>query len=616
MDGFIGVITRHKNKAEEDLKTILSLKNIQEKYFSSYSNIKGNCAFGKWGTANQIQKIVTSNNGKLSVVFSGSIVNQEELSSLLEKEGVDCKGFSVEDILLNAYLIWGNEVPNYLNGAFVFAIWDEQNGTATLFRDRLGQKSLYYYVSEEEFCFSTHLKAIEPFVSQKDWSTIGIQYFFRFGYIPAPYTIYEKIKKLDEGAYLQLHFDTFFNSIDGLNLLRPVKYWKLEDKINKSTLSDENKAIEELHNLLKSSVEMHVKGEKSVGVLLSGGIDSSLMAAMAQSFLDKPLPTFSIGFNESSHNESKYARQIAKQLGTEHHEFILSYEDARELVAKIPDLYEQPYADSSSIPTYLVSRMAKSKVDKVILGDAGDELFMGYGMYTWANRLNVLSNFKFLFKTLLSLSPKINHKRASQYFDFTDKDHLPSHIFSVEQGFFTAKGIRKNFYFEDVAPIFQLDKTARKLHASEQQSLFDLKYYLPGDLTEKVNRATNALDLTATAPILDFRIVEWSLNLDKSLKRKGNLSKYILKEILYKYLPSSLFQRPKWGFGIPLGSWLSNELKPLLDEYVNEEQLNQYPFYNTSKILKIKEAFLEGKTYLYQQLWLVIMFNMWAENKK
>lgn len=613
MNGIVGVINKEAGLATKQLAKMLNYdKQRKTEGIVSFINEKENCGLGKWGAKKKHSSIKEG----LSIVFSGSVHNVAELQSIFIEKGIDCTELSTDEIVLNAYLIWGNDVPLHLNGEFVFAIWDEQNATLSLFRDRLGLKSIYYYATESAFYFSTQLNALKPFIDKQDWSEPAIHYFFRFGYIPAPFTIYKGVKKLEEGSYLQLNFDVYFNISDGSIDLKPVQYWKLEEEIQKETITDEVKAKKELHDLLKSSVEMRMRGEESVGVLLSGGVDSSLMAAITQSFSKEPIPTFSIGFKESSHNESDYANQVAEQLGTDHHEFILSHQEARELIRNLPDWYEQPYADSSALPTYLVSRKAKQKVDKVLLGDGGDEQFMGYGMYTWADRLNTFTNSKVFFKTLLKLSPKMNHKRASQYFDYTDKDHVPSHIFSVEQGFFTAKGINKNFCFKEESPVFQIDKTARKLFVSERQSLFDLKYYLPGDLAEKVDRVATSLDLLAAAPILDYRIVEWSLNLNESLKRKEGVQKYLLKEILYNYLPSSLFQRPKWGFGIPLGAWLSKELKPLLDEYVNEEKLNQYSFYNTAEILSIKKAFLEGKTYLYQQLWLVIMFNLWAERQE
>jgi len=213
----------------------------------------------------------------------------------------------------------------------------------------------------------------------------------------------------------------------------------------------------------------------------------------------------------------------------------------------------------------------------------------------------------------LSFSSKLNSQRASQYFDFKEDEHLPSHIFSVDQGLYSAKNLKKHFVFADEYSPLLLGKTSRFLLVSEKQSFYDLKYYLPGDLLTKVDRATMQNGVEARVPLLDHRLVEFSLNLDEKLKRKNGESKYLLKQVLYEYLPKELFDRPKWGFGIPLNLWLSNELKPLLDQYVNQSVLEKFAFYKVDEILELKKQYLEGKTFLFNQLWLIIMFNMWEE---
>lgn len=539
--------------------------------------------------------------GNYSLVYNGELYNFKELRELLIQEGATFSTSSDTEVVLQAFIYWGEKCVERFNGMFAFAVWNEEKEELFIFRDRIGIKPLYYSWDEETLYFASELKAIAPFINQKDWDETAMQHYFRLGYIPAPFTIYKSVRKLEEGSYIQLNTADFIIK----------KYWNLEENVRKVIHSDENAAKTQYHALLKSSVEARLQSDVPFGVFLSGGIDSSTVAAVAQSVSEEPISTFSIGFEEASFNESEYAKKVADHLGTKHHEFVLSHKDIQDLVTEIPKWYDEPFADASALPTYLVSKMASEKVTMVLTGDGGDEQFMGYGMYNWADRLYTLKTLKWFLKTGLSLSKKVNHQRASQYFDFGEKDHLPSHIFSVDQGLYSARQLKRTFHFEeDYSPLL-LGKVNRLLKVSENQSFFDLKYYLPGDLLTKVDRATMQNGLEARVPLLDHRLVEFSLNLDEKLKRKDGESKYLLKQVLYEYVPKELFDRPKWGFGIPLNLWLSKELKPLLDKYVNSEVLKKYPFYKVEEILKLKKQYLDGKTFLFNQLWLIIVFNMW-----
>ncbi|PWH85279.1 asparagine synthase (glutamine-hydrolyzing) [Brumimicrobium oceani] len=543
--------------------------------------------------------------GKYSLVYNGELYNFKEIRGILKNDGVEFSTSSDTEVILNAFIAWGPECVEKFNGMFAFAIWNDEKEELFIFRDRLGIKPLYYSWDEETLYFSSELKSIAPFVNQKEWNEAAIQHYFRLGYIPAPHTIYKAVNKLEEGAYIQLNKADF--------LIK--KYWKIEDKVKKELISDEKAAKRQYHDLLKSSVEYRLQSDVPFGVFLSGGIDSSTVAAVAQSISDQQISTFSIGFEEASFNESEYAKKVANHLGTKHHEFVLSHKDVQDLIPKIPLWYDEPFADASAFPTFLVSKMASEQVTMVLTGDGGDEQFMGYGMYTWADRLTTLKTIRWVIKTGLSLSPKINNNRASQYFDFKEDEHLPTHIFSVDQGLYSARSLKNHFSFSnDYAPLL-LDKTNRRLLVSESQSFHDLKYYLPGDLLTKVDRATMQNSLEARVPLLDHRLVEFSLNLDEKLKRKNGSSKYLLKQVLCEYAPKEIFERPKWGFGIPLNLWLSNELKPLLDQYVNKDVLEKYDFYRVEEILKLKKEYLAGKTYLFNQLWLIVVFNMWAESR-
>lgn len=612
MCGITGIVNRRANVDQRQLTTMTNkISHRGPNAEGLFVNKNKTCGLGHrrlsiLDLSDAANQPMHSKCGNYTLVYNGELYNFKEIKETLENDGVSFSTASDTEVILESFIKWGPKCVNHFNGMFAFAIWNEEKEELFIFRDRLGIKPLYYAWDEKTLYFASELKAIAPFVNKEDWDEKAIQHYFRLGYIPAPHTIYRSVRKLEEGSYIQLNKSDF--------LIK--KYWELEENIQKEMISNENDAKVQYYDLLKSSVEMRLQSDVPFGVFLSGGIDSSTVAAVAQSVSEEPISTFSIGFEEASFSESEYAKKVANHLGTKHYEFILSHKDIQELIPQMPSWYDEPFADASALPTYLVSKMASEKVKMVLTGDGGDEQFMGYGMYTWADRLTTLKTLKWILIKGLSFSPKINNQRASQYFDYKDDEHLASHIFSVDQGLFSAKSLRRHFVFNDEYAPLLLGKTNRRLLVSESQSFYDLKYYLPGDLLTKVDRATMQNGLEARVPLLDHRLVEFTLNLDEKLKRKNGEAKYLLKQVLYDYLPKELFDRPKWGFGIPLNLWLSKELKPLLDKYVNSEVLEKYAFYNVKEILKLKEQYLEGKTYLFNQLWLIIMFNMWDSREE
>lgn len=609
MGGIFGVISTER-RTETAWKSMLEAYSMPEDDGFSIE-------LGLYGKMGVYGKHSSQAKNAVDVAFTiisvdGKIYNLPELRQEISVDN-STKSLSEAEILLQVYHKLGVEGIKKAKGKFSLAIWDEEKAKLILFRDRVGFKPLYYYQTSTNVYFSTELKGIRPFIDAKKWNSQAIQHYFRLGYIPAPYTIYEGVTKLPEASFVEFSIDEL---LDGQKQFSPVSYWTLENQVKKEVLTDENQAKSELKELLLTSVQEHTSGTSNLGAFLSGGIDSSLITALTKKELGLELSTFSIGFTENSHNESEYAAEVAKLLGTKHHSYSFTPRDAQDLIRFIPKWYEQPYGDSSALPSFLAAQKASEKSDVVLTGDGGDEQFMGYGMYTWADRLFTLQNSRAFIKTLLRLSPKLNHKRASNYFDYGSVEHVPSHIFSVDQGWFSGKELSRCFTFLDEYKPLDLDRTGRKLLVSEEQALFDLKYYLPGDLTVKVDRVAEQFQLDTRSPLLDHQLIEWSLNLSEKLKRKEGSEKYLLKQVLYDYLPSSLFERPKWGFGIPLGNWLQNDLKSLLDEYVNAETLSKYEFYKVDEIMALKSAFLNGKTYLYHQLWLVIVFNMWAEEQE
>ena len=342
------------------------------------------------------------------------------------------------------------------------------------------------------------------------------------------------------------------------------------------------------------------------GTFLSGGIDSSLVTAIAQSLSTEPVKTFNIRFEDSKYDESPFARAVSEYLGTSHFEYTVTEKDGIELIPELMNIYDEPFADSSAIPTLLVSKMAKQHVSMTLSGDGGDELFMGYGAYKWAERLNypLIKNFRAPIKGALSILSN-RYKRVSHLFEKVPNDQLCSHIFSQEQYLFSRSEIkellRPEFYSD-----FMLDekpRLARKPTAAEEQSLFDLKYYLKDDLLVKVDRASMHYSLETRVPLLDYRIVEFAFNLNPSLRSKNGVSKYLLKKVLFDFVPGKYFDRPKQGFAIPLQRWMKNGII-----YPKADNRGLNNFFNKNEIERFyKEFYIKGTDYLYNRVWELIM---------
>jgi asparagine synthase (glutamine-hydrolysing) len=364
-----------------------------------------------------------------------------------------------------------------------------------------------------------------------------------------------------------------------------------------------------------------MRSDVPFGIFLSGGIDSSLLTALASKISPNAVNTFSIGFSEKKFDETPYARKVAGHLKTNHHDFILSQDDAVELLDKMVDTYGEPFADSSAIPTLLVSEQARKYVKVVLTGEGADELFYGYGSYRWATRLDsfLFSAGRGVIKTLLSLAPGSRYHRVAELLDYGTDDFLPAHLFSQEQYFFSdneLKSISRD-HIRINAGFFRpyltaLDTISRKFSASEKQALFDLLFYLPDDLLVKVDRASMRYGLESRVPYLDHRLVEFSLNLDQGLKTKNKTDKYILKQLLYRHLPASYFNRPKQGFSIPLNSWLSGKWEVYISRYLNKELIAEAGFVNYPEVENLIRRYQHpGNEYLYKRIWALVILHKW-----
>ncbi len=557
-----------------------------------------------------------SANDRYVMVYNGEVYNYLEIASeLKQKFNINFKTSSDSEVILEAYAQYGTNFLEKLNGMFALAIYDKQKKELFVCRDRIGIKPLYYFWDGENFAFASELKALAKLsYIPLEINNNAIYHFLHLGFIPAPQSIYQSIKKLESGTWLKI----------SVKNLESHTYWSINKQITDKIITSEKEATDELADLIKSSVNYQVRSDVPFGVFLSGGIDSSLIAANAVNLSGIKVNTFSIGFEESKYNESVYAKAIADHLGTNHHEFIVSYKDAIDLIDTTFDAYSEPFADSSSIPTLLVSKLAKQYVTVALSGEGGDELFLGYGAYQWAKRLNnpFIKTFRKPIESILSKSNGRFHRHA-HYFQYPNKELQYSHILSQEQNFFSIVELDnllpKNFINQNENKNislfnnfgYEIEHLNRTLKSIEKQAVFDLHFYLPDDLLTKVDRASMHYSLETRVPYLDHRIIEFALNLSSDLKYKDGTTKYLLKEILYQYVPKELFDRPKQGFAIPLERWLKNELRYLIDENLSKEVIEKYNIINFEFVNQLIKDFTNGKSYLYNRLWVLIVLHRW-----
>ncbi len=549
--------------------------------------------------------------GNYVIVFNGEVYNYKELAL---KYKLDLSASSDTAVIVELYARLGKEFVEELNGMFVFVIYDIRKEELFICRDRLGVKPLYYYSEGPVFCFGSELKTMKAFkgINQKytlNKRAIGL--YLHLGYIPQPHTIYNEIRKFPSGTYAIINDrgTTFY------------PYWEAHKKITKELHSDYKEAKSTLKNLLESSIQYRMISDVPFGTFLSGGIDSSLVTAIAQRNSNTPVNTFSIGFKEWKFNESEHAKNVAKYLRTEHEEFFLSEKEAMDSFEEIMMNFDEPFADTSALPTYMVSKMAGNKVKMVLTGDGGDELFMGYGSYVWAEKLaqkKYLLTRSMLHAILKNIGGSRN-KRVAQLLNFKAGTDIRSHIFSQELYFFSKAELEDILQTEDARipkDWLPVDRLMRNLSAKEQQAFFDLNYYLKDDLLVKVDRASMYASIEAREPLLDYRIVEYALNLDESFKHKNGIGKFILKDILYDYVPKSFFARPKWGFGIPLNKWLKRDFSFMIDKYLSTDVLLKYNIVDPLKMKAILNRFYNGEDYLFNRIWVVLLLHKWLEEEK
>ncbi|MCT7527092.1 asparagine synthase (glutamine-hydrolyzing) [Aliarcobacter cryaerophilus] len=557
----------------------------------------------------------------LEIVYNGEIYNFKEIRKELEDSNYIFGSNTDTEVILKAYDKWGLKMIDRFIGMFAIVIYDKTTSTLLCIRDRAGVKPLYYYFKDGLFLFASELKSFYKHKEfQKQISKEGLSLFFQYGYILEPYSIFEDTYKLKAGHYLKLDLKT---SVININ-----KYWDVIDFYNKPKLDISfEEAKQETEQLLKSACEYRMVSDVPVGIFLSGGYDSSAVAAILQKDRIKKLKTFSIGFYEKKYNEAHYAKDISKHLGTEHTEYYCTQKDAQDLLPLIGDIWDEPFGDKSNIPTLLVSKLARKEVTVSLSADGGDEVFGGYGKYTEILKYNKLfskrpisnnianlldfidvrsffgqnKSYKFLnkyerFKLTLKAENEIDVLKNSIYC------FLPSEVKKLLNNF------EKNIEtcFDDIRFLNQNNDSLDKIMA------IDYKTYQLDDILVKVDRATMSVGLEGREPLLDHRIIEFVSTLPSKYKIKNGEKKYILKEIVHNYIPKELMDRPKMGFGFPLKEWFGDELKKYILEYLDSEKITKIGLLNVQEVEVLKKDWLVNNRNL-NKLWLILNFVMWYE---
>ena len=556
-------------------------------------------------TANQP---MYSRCGGYVMVYNGEVYNFKTLKAKLPD--FEWKTSSDSEVILELFAQFGANSFSLLNGMFSIAIFNIRSNSLTLVRDQTGIKP--YYEKEGEFIFASELKAIKAYtLAQKknlEINRSAVPGFLHLGFIAEPDTIYQNTFKFPAA-----HYGTLTADKPQLQLNR---YWTASDFYITSPVSDKETALSRYRELLYESVGDQMISDVPLGTFLSGGIDSSLVTAVAAQISTAKINTFSIGFDEAKYDESNYAAAVAKNLGTDHHAFRVSVNDVLDLVPSLLEVYDEPFADSSAFPTMMVSKLARQHVSVALSGDGGDELFQGYGMYTWANRLAnpVIATLRKPLYYGSKLLPD-RYKRAGKVLNYRSAKNLHSHIFSQEQYYFSEAELSELL----IKPDFNfsaLNEVGKQQHGSpaEQQAFWDFGHYLKDDLLVKVDRASMAYSLETRVPLLDKRLVEFALNIDYDLKvKKGFGSKYLMKEVLYGLVPRELFDRPKRGFAIPLLEWLKGPLSWMIGRYLNDEVISRHGFVHAKKVQQLLRKFLNGQNHLYNRIWTLIVLHWWLE---
>lgn len=592
---------------------------------------------------------MSSVDGRWIIAFNGEIYNHYDLRAklLAEERRVDWRGHSDTETLLACVAAWGiAETLRMIVGMFAFALYDRKTRRLTLVRDRFGEKPLYYGWIHGVFLFASELKALKQCrFFTPEINRVALAQYLKLGVIPAPLSIYKDVYKLEPGTFIELNVNDIQKRKN-----KPQPYWSLSNVVTvrnnqyqRIPLLTDSQAVEELDRHLNNAVKAQQLSDVPLGAFLSGGIDSSTIVALMQSQSTQRVKTFTVGFEESSFNEAPQAKAVSKHLGTDHYELRITADDAFSTIAQLPTIYDEPFADSSQIPTIWVCRAAKQRVTVALSGDGGDELFGGYNRYYWGQRiwskidwmpsslrqilgrliislptstLNMTGSLLENFAPTLAvnqLADKV-HKLAVRLGEFQNLDGLYLSLLTEwDNPSKVVKGI-DTLQIEDLSLFSDrlLQKIPYNLNDPRERMMFcDALLYLPDDILCKLDRAAMSESLEVRTPFLDHRVAEFAWSLPIHMRFRNGKGKWILRQVLRKYVPEELIDRPKAGFGIPLSAWLRGPLKEWAEDLLNEQQLERDGYFHPKPILAAWREHLSGKRNWASRLWSVLMFQAW-----
>jgi asparagine synthase (glutamine-hydrolysing) len=595
--------------------------------------------------------------GRYVVAFNGEIYNHKELRAELQSVAHEAlgskthvwRGHSDTETLLACFDVWGIEATlTKVVGMFAISLWDTYKRELHLVRDRFGEKPLYYgWTDAGTFVFGSELKALRAHPGfSNPISREALALYVRFCYVPAPHSIYQNIYKLEPGCILTL------SSPEGIPLSPPVapsrlsaghslagggvklrRWWSLTDAVEFGAMNqavNEFEALQVLENRLKSAIGLQSQADVPMGAFLSGGIDSSAIVALLQEQLTRPVKTFTVGFEEASFDESPHARAIAEHLGTDHSELFVSASQTQAVISQLPQMYDEPFADSSQIPTHLVCKAARRQVTVALSGDAGDELFGGYNRYFWGPR--IWSHIAWLpysaRQAFCKVMSRASGNSLNQFGDHLQIARPAEKLQKLVRSIRFAHNIDDLYMnlvsaWQDPAsvvkgvlpgvqnPVFDTMPT-NGLERDQLRMMFrDSTTYLPDDILCKVDRAAMAVSLETRVPFLDHRVAEFAWQLPLNMKVRGNVGKWALRQILYKYVPRELIDRPKIGFGIPIGNWLRGPLRDWAESLLSKQRLEQDGYFYVRPIREKWAEHLSGKRDHTASLWAILMFQAW-----
>ncbi|CAZ97899.1 asparagine synthase (glutamine-hydrolyzing) [Zobellia galactanivorans] len=607
MCGIYGTTIPYKEQEVREKLKRTSFRGPDQMGLKTYQSILGKITFGH----NRLSIIDLDSRSNqpleyaknIHIVFNGEIYNFKEIREILKKKGHSFSTTSDTEVICAAYLEYGEECVKHFNGMFAFVIFDATKQLLFGAKDRMGQKPFYYYLNGKDFEFSSQISSIALFNTNLTISRNSIQEYLAWSSVPSPHSIFNEIKKLEDG-----HSFTF----DLQNgVFKEKQYWDIDYLNPPNYKGSFLSAQDHLEELLSDATRIRLFADVPVGVFLSGGVDSSLIAALATKSTSKKIKTFCVRFNEKGFNESHYAQQVADHLDTEHEVIDCDYKEGIDLLDNFSFYYDEPFADASAVPSMLLAKHTKKQVTVALSGDGGDEGFLGYHRYNWIDKINIFMKFPYPIRKqmtkLITSVPNYRFKVAANVIDSKDiEEAYLKTVFSPDQSWMSTPN--SNPEFEELKYLMHNNK-----NIYERAANFDIKTYLNWDINQKVDRASMAYSLETRSPFLDYRIMEFAQTLPTSFKYKSGNQKRILKEILYKHVPKSIFDRPKAGFAMPFKVWFREDLKEFVLDQLSLENLNSIPGIKPEVISSMIESHMNGSWNHYPLIWKLLVLKQWLD---